>query len=450
MPQAKLLRKHPRRVTLSPVENHPWDRDGAGASRRSFMLNALAPVVAGWPRAAKPARGSDQPRTSVDKRNMIQWQTHEVAKIPEGYQVAMADVNGDGRLDILALSSGRSVVEWYENPDWSPHPITTATTQNISLAPLFHPEYPARGVALASDFALADSTRGGSLWWAKPRADGIGEWSLRPLGKIPTSHRLRWANLDGRGRLGLVDAPLLGFGAVAPEYKVPAPLTWFEMPEIFTRGHASSREIPPMSWPSHRIDESLTAVHGLNVLDWDGDGRDEILTASFEGVHLFHSRGFGSDLTWTRTHLAAGDQQSSPKRGASEIGVGRVAEERFLATIEPWHGDQVVVYSPTPSGELWTRHVIDPAFHEGHALACADLNADGNDEIVAGFRGPGTSLYVYYATDSSGLNWERQLLDPEMAASGVAIADINGDGRLDVVAIGSSTGNVKWYENRRG
>ena len=218
----------------------------------------------------------------------------------------------------------------------------------------------------------------------------------------------------------------------------------------YRAGTPSAEDAPPPAWPSHRIDESLTVVHGLNVLDWDGDGRDEILTASFEGVHLFHSAGYGAELTWTRTHLGAGDQQSSPKRGASEIGVGKVAGKRFLATIEPWHGDQVVVYSEAPPGELWPRHVIDPNFHEGHALACADLDGDGNDEIVAGFRGPGTSLFVYYAADNSGLNWERQLLDAEMATSGLAIADINGDGRKDIVAIGSSTGNVKWYENLSG
>ena len=441
----KLLRARRNRAKLAPVKmRKSLQGSGDRASRRDFLQRALG---LGLTLTGKPAHAAARWSAAVGQRNMIRWQAHEVAKIPAGYQVAVADVNGDGRLDILALSSAKSIVEWYENPTWKPRPITTTTGKNISLAPLFHPGYPARGLALASDFALDDSTHGGSLWWAEPAAGWDREWRLRPLGKIPTSHRLRWANLDGKGRLGLVDAPLLGFGAVAPEYKAPAPLTWFEMPEIYWRGHASTKEAPPLDWPSHRIDNSLTVIHGLNVLDWDGDGRDEILTASFEGVHLFHSAGHGTELAWTRTHLGEGDQQSSPRRGASEIGAGTVAGKRFLATIEPWHGDQVVVYSEAQPGELWTRRVIDPSFHEGHALACADLDGDGNDEIVAGFRGPGTSLYVYYAADATGLNWERQLLDAEMAASGMAIADLNGDGRKDVVAIGSSTGNVKWYEN---
>ena len=68
---------------------------------------------------------------------MIRWQPHTVAQIPSGYQVAVADVNGDGRPDILALSSEESIVEWYENPSWKARPITTLTRHNISLAPCF-------------------------------------------------------------------------------------------------------------------------------------------------------------------------------------------------------------------------------------------------------------------------------------------------------------------------
>jgi len=378
---------------------------------------------------------------------MVSWQAHAIATIPDGYQVAVADITGDGKPDVLALSSVESIVEWYENPSWKARPITTATRHNISLAPLFRAGYPARGLVLASDFALNDSTRGGSVWWGEPGNSLEAEWSLRLLGRIPTSHRLRWANLDGSGRLGLVDVPLLGYGAKEPDYRAPAPLTWFEPPEPLLRGHASATDTGKGEWLSHLIDDSLTVVHGVHIMDWDNDGRDEILTASFEGVHLFHSIGTGRNLHWTKTHLAAGDQVSTPRRGSSEIGVGRLDGRRFLAAVEPWHGEHVVVYTQGKRGDLWSRHPIDDSFRDGHALLCADLDGDGNDEIVAGFRGQGTSLYVYYAADASGLKWERQTLDTQMAASGVVVADINGDGHPDVVAIGASTANVKWYEN---
>jgi hypothetical protein len=378
---------------------------------------------------------------------MVRWQAHDIARIPHGYQVAVADVNRDGKPDILALSALESIVEWYENPSWKARPVTTATRQNISLAPLFRDAYPARGMALASDFALEYSTSGGSLWWAEPGISLDSEWSLSLLGRIPTSHRLHWADLDGSGRLALVDVPLLGYGAKEPDYKGGAPLTWFEPPEPLLRGHVSASDTGKREWLSHLIDDSLTVVHGVHIIDWDNDGRDEILTASFEGVHLFHSTGRGRDLLWWKTQLAAGDQLSKPRRGSSEIAVGSLAGRRFLATVEPWHGDQVVVYTEGKPGELWSRHPIDDSFHEGHALACADFDGDGNDEIVAGFRGRGTSLYVYYALDASGLEWERQTLDTEMAASGAVVADINGDGHLDVVAIGLSTANLKWHQN---
>ncbi len=406
------------------------------------MLNVAAAIAifsavgaAGWP------------EVRMSGRRLLRWQAHPVAAVPNGYQVAVEDVNGDGKPDILALSSVESLVEWYENPSWTAHPITTETKKNISLAPLLKVGYPAQGLGLATDFALEDSRSGGDIWWAVPPSSPGAEWALRLIGRIPSTHRLRWADLAGDGRLELVAAPLLGYGAEPPDYRVGAPLTWFEPPEVLLRGHVSAGEQAPQAWNPHLIDDSLTVVHGIHVVDWDGDGREEVLTASFEGVFLFHSTGQGSDLRWTKMQLGAGDQVSKPRRGASEIAVGKIRGRRFLATIEPWHGEQVVVYFEGKRGELWSRHVIDDTFRDGHALACADLDGDGNDEIVAGFRGPGTSLCVYRSADSSGMKWERHTLDTQMAAASVVIADLNGDGRPDVVAIGASTGNVKWYEN---
>jgi hypothetical protein len=390
----------------------------------------------------------------------LRWRPHQVARIPSGYQVAVADVNGDGRPDILALSSEASIVDWYENPNWSTHRITTRTRKNISLAPLVGRGRRFEGIALAADFHLDDSTQG-TVWWAEPpnlHGHSDQEWELHPIAQIPTSHRLHWADLDGDGRVELVDVPLLGAGAMTPDYQGGAPITWFEVPEAISRHERSQDDRE--RWKPHLVDHSLSVVHGILVFDWDHDGRDELLTASFEGVHLFRSTGRGGDRHWTRFRLAEGNQNWKPAsgmasaethRGSSEIAVGQVvAGRRFLATIEPWHGDEVVVYFAAEharADQLWERRVIDSSFRDGHALACADFDGDGNDEIVAGYRGPGTSLCLYHTMDDSGSKWERQTLDPEMAASGVVIADINGDGRLDVIAIGASTGNVKWYEN---
>ena len=422
-----------------------------GSTRRQFLRAVTSTAV-----LPSLVAGVEKQRGGT-KNEHPRWRVHDVAKIAHGYQVAVADVNADGRPDILALSSEESILEWYKNPSWKSQAITTKTRKNISLAPLFREAYPERGLAFASDFALEESDQGGSIWWCQPPDLPDSEWPVRLIGQIPTSHRLRWADLNGDGRLALVDAPIVGLGAKPPAYKVGAPLTWFEMPEILLRGHAVGAK-KPAEWTAHLIDDTLTVVHGIQVLDWDGDRRDEILTASFEGIHLFHALSQGTDLRWKKTQLAAGYDPTTgvakgkiaSHRGSSEIGVGRVGGHRFLATIEPWHGDQVAVYfedEGAQTGKLWSRRVIDSSFRDGHALVCGDLDNDGNDEIVAGYRGPGTSLYAYYVSGPSGAAWERQTLDTEMAASGVTLADINGDDRLDIICVGASTGNVRWYEN---
>jgi hypothetical protein len=68
---------------------------------------------------------------------------------------------------------------------------------------------------------------------------------------------------------------------------------------------------------------------------------------------------------------------------------------------------------------------------------------------VAGERGGRRSVYVYRLVDRREDRWSRQVLDDGgMAAAGCAVADLNGDGRQDVVCVGTATANVKWYENR--
>ncbi len=92
--------------------------------------------------------------------------------------------------------------------------------------------------------------------------------------------------------------------------------------------------------------------------------------------------------------------------------------------------------------------MIDDGMDNGHALAVGDLDGDGCDEIVCGFRGKGCKLSVFQAMDARGEHWKKTVLDDGgIAAADCVIEDFTGDGKPDIIAIGASTHNVKLYEN---
>lgn len=350
---------------------------------------------------------------------------HVASELKGGYQVGVVDINADGKPDLVALGSGMSELVWFENPSWTRHVIADQFKQPINFDAWDHDGDGVPLLALATGFSMHAERSSGEVWILERRGDPRERWAVTRIDRLPTSHRLRWADIEGNGRKVLINAPLTAADARAPEFAGVTPLVYYR----------------PGEWKRRTIEPSNSGVvHGLDIVDWDGNGREAILTAGFDGIRLFR---YGVDGRWTRTTLVDGDPSPRPKGGSSEVAVGRLGERRILAAIEPWHGHQVTVYTEANGG--WTRRVLDRSLVEGHTLTLADLNGDGLDEIVAGFRGEGHAIYVYYAEDAATERWRRVPLDDSVAASSCAVADIDGDGRPDIAAIGSSTANLVWY-----
>ena len=95
-----------------------------------------------------------------------------------------------------------------------------------------------------------------------------------------------------------------------------------------------------------------------------------------------------------------------------------------------------------------TASVLDDTLREGHALVVADWDQDGVDEIVAGWRGGDGGLRLYDPLDDHGSGFRTIAIDQGLAVEGAVAADMNGDGRLDLVVIAGRTNNLVWYENR--
>jgi len=360
-----------------------------------------------------------------------------------GYAVTLADMNGDRKPDIVGVNERQ--VNWYENPTWKKHTIVSDATprDNVCIAAADLDGDRRAELALGAFWKPADTVGSGSVHWLARGADPTQPWKPVNLEPEPTVHRMRWADVDGDGKQELVMAPLHGRANQGPDFAGAGAKIIVYRPPAQPATEVWTREV---------ADDALHVVHNLWPLQWDNDRADEILTASFEGVHLLDR---GADGKWVRTKLGDGNQATRPNRGSSEIKAGRLPNgKRYLATIEPWHGNQVVVYTQGASG-AWERRVLDETLREGHGVGCADVDGKKGDELIIGWRGPDTvnkrvGVVAYVAQDAGGEKWEKQAVDDNgMACEDLTTGDLDGDGRPEVVASGRGTHNLKIYWNKK-
>lgn len=364
-----------------------------------------------------------------------------------GYATALVDVNGDGRTDIVVVDADRVV--WYENPSWTMHTVVQGATKrdNVCIAAHDVDRDGRVDFALGADWRPFDTRSGGTIQWLRQPSEPDRPWEVRLIAEEPTTHRMRWIDTDGDGALDLVVVPLMGRGSTKPAWA-----------ESGVRVLSFTPPADPLRdrWPMRVLDDAMHVTHNFCPTDMNGDGREEILCTSFEGVNLLTRSADGG---WTRTLIGTGNQKTAPNRGASEIKRGRLTDGGdYIATIEPWHGEQVVVYTRPSGGGMWTRRVIDEDLKWGHAVWCTNLDDDGDEELIVGVRDHKDETWrsgvrVYDPVGSVGVagkDWRRTLIDPSgVAVEDLAAADLDGDGRVDIVAVGRATRNVVIYWNER-
>ena len=341
--------------------------------------------------------------------------------------VAVADVNRDGKIDVLAGNL------WYEAPKWIPHEIAPVTQFDG-----------AKGYSNSFVNYVADLNKDGwpdqilidtpgippVLWRENPKGKS-GPWTTHKITANACNESPAFARLTNTG---VNKNPVFVFSLNDEQMVWLEPAKTAESEFIV---HPISDKFPKDE--ANKIRGAHRYAHGLGVGDINGDGREDVVIRS----------GY-----WE----APADPRTSPWKFV-EVNLGEECAQMQVYDVNGDGLNDVIASSAHRVGVWWyeqtkgsgqaqfVRHAIDDSFSQSHALELADINGDGLKDIVTGKRfwahGPTGDvnpndpavLYWYELKREAGtVRWVRHTID---ADSGVGtqfvVADINGDKRLDVV-----------------
>ncbi|MDQ6478899.1 VCBS repeat-containing protein [Dyadobacter sp. LHD-138] len=356
-------------------------------------------------------------------------------EISIGYGVVTGDVDGDGKPDIL-LADKKEIV-WYKNPGektakWIRYVIAKDLTEqdNVCIAARDIDGDGKVEVAVGAQWNPSETKNNklsGAVFYLAPGENRTELWHPVRLHHEVTIHRMHWVKKTDE-TFQLVVLPLHGEGnasGVGAGVKMIA----FDVPEN-RKG----------LWGYDLVETNMHMTHNFQPMEVSGRFAG-LAVAGKEGVQVFLNGvdGWAPSGNWM-----------VPGQGVGEIRMGTLGKNQlFSATVEPMHGNSLVVYSKD------SRTVLTDKMKEGHALACADFFGQGRDQIVVGWRNPNVAdimgVRMFVGMDPEGKKWQEYSLDDKIkiACEDLTVSDLDGDGDLDVVASGRSTHNVVIYWNQR-
>lgn len=314
-----------------------------------------------------------------------------------GTDILAADVDGDGRADIVCAHY------WYKNPTWQRYDIP-GIYQVIAAYDLDGDGRLELICTKKAADAQPDSWYSGlssELVWLKVLDAEQGEYAAFPIG---TGH--------GDWPHGNVIAPLLPGGrlALAVAYH-SAHAGAGHYPEIF--------EMPtdPTSGPwQKRILADIKYGEELAAHDLTGSGRLDIVAGPYWlenlGDGTFRPHRFVADEAFYSARLRVTDVNGS---GRPDIILGEEVLD-FEKNVAPFSRLAWFECPPDPRQVPWPMHVID-TMRCPHSVETADLDGDGQPEIIVGEHDPfwpyrnQCRLYVYKKANSQAAAWTRYTLD---------------------------------------
>jgi len=347
-----------------------------------------------------------------------------------GYGLAIGDVDGDRKPDILLADKKQFV--WYRNGDWKRFVMVENLTEsdNVCIAARDIDGDGKVEVAVGAQWnpgETSDTLKSGSVHFLIRPSDPTKLWTPVELHHEPTIHRMRWVQVANR-KYQLVVLPLHGLGNKDGQGK-GVKVFAYEMPKD-----------PRSKWTLRLVDSTMHLTHNMDLVP-DRD-RELLYVGGKEGVKILSFNGTKWSSQIGKEWFTKGSSFGEVRIGGGRLGRG------LLAGIQPMHGNMVTVYNSDAE-----QTVLTSGLNQGHALAIGPFLGTDATQVIAGWREPDkegkVGIKIFICTDQDYKTWEAHWIDENgIACEDLQLADLDGDGKKDIIASGRATHNLKIYWNK--
>ncbi len=372
-----------------------------------------------------------------DKPSSIRWKIHSINDQSPYEACGAADFNGDGKIDVFCGDS------WYEGPNWTRHKVRNVPASDPN--PHYYEDFSDSPLDVNGDGRadIVTCNYFGKLvgWVENPGGDATKPWIEHEIDTPGNMESGELVDINGDGKLEFLPNP--GNAVV-----------WYQL----------TQQKPDVIWKKYDLGNE-GAGHGIGVGDINADGRLDIITpkgwyeqpkGDATAKWMFHQDfQLGAAGIFIHGRDIDGDRQTDIVWGMG-------------------HGFGLYWLKQSTSAEgkrVWTKHNIDDTFSQVHTLVFANLDGEGEPELITGKRvyahevEPGatdSSVIFYYQFDRELKKWRKHTIfhgDPAVdapkdakdrwalkdfprgtAGTGLQVSavDIDSDGDLDLVCPGKS------------
>ncbi len=341
--------------------------------------------------------------------------------------VELADIDGDGDIDIITGSQTADGINWFENLDglgtFGPQQIIHQSPGTQSSSTFLH----ITDIDNDGDVDILSCGGWSSAIKMYINTDGLGNFSIQTISNSESSSpkSVFAADIDGDNFIDIITT-----NSTIDNDKV----YWYK--NLDGLGNFGTHQV---------ISTNVILTQNVKAGDIDGDGDIDVVSSSYvDGKLAWYENmdGLGNFSTQNIINTTLEKTREIELSDIDNDGDLDIVNGFFIGSTLGW-------FENDGTGLFLTEHIFSTSMNGLNSLIISDIDNDGNNDVIIG-----TVLEIiawYKNTDGLGdFLYKNAISSSVDGASNVHAADIDNDGDLDMLSASQFDHRIAWYENNDG